>query len=51
MTAAASSAVLYQVTKYHALSRQDGVNGYTEGFCVDILGIKVFEKTEFVPAN
>lgn len=43
------AAVLYQVTDYHKLARRDGVYGHTEGVRVDILGIKVFEKTEFVP--
>lgn len=44
------AAVLYQVTDYHRLSTENGVEGFTEGFRVDILGFfTLFEKTWFVP--
>lgn len=43
------NALLYSVTNYHRITLQDDVEGFTEGFRVEILGIKIFEKTEFVP--
>ena len=45
----AYNALLYSVTNYHRITLQDDVEGFTEGFRVDILGIPVYEKTEFVP--
>ena len=43
------TAIAYQVTDYHRHAEVDGIGGYTEGFRVVILGVEVFEHTEFVP--
>ena len=43
------TAVTYQVTDYHRHAEVDGIGGYTEGFRVVILGVEIFEHTEFVP--
>ena len=43
------AAITYQVTDYHRHAEVDGIGGYTEGFRVVILGVEIFEHTEFVP--
>ena len=45
------AAIAYRVTDYHSLWEEDGIYGYTEGYCVEIFGITVYEKTEFVPED
>ena len=43
------AAITYQLTDYHRHAEVDGIHGYTEGFRVVILGVEIFERTEFVP--
>lgn len=43
------AAILYSVTDVHALAEEDGVFGHNDGIRVKILGIEIYEKTEFVP--
>ena len=43
------AAIAYQVTDFHQLAYVDGSFGHTEGLRVVILGVEVFERTEFVP--
>ena len=40
--------IAYRVSDYHRMDEVDGVYGYTEGYCVEIFGITVYEKTEFI---
>ena len=44
-------AIAYRVTDYHSLWEEDGIYGYTEGYCVEIFGMTVYEETEFIPED
>ena len=45
------TSVLYRVTLRHAMTRQEGTDGYLTGTEVCILGITVYDDVLFIPSG